>query len=248
MSAWARRTLVSVVLLGAALVVADVLATGWIERRVATAIADRVDVPPAAVAVDLGGPPAVPRLLIGGVPAVDVAADGVPVQESDGRLTRVDAQLTDVTVDVAALLGGGASGVAVSAGAGAFTAVLEPDDLLAVVDAPLGLDALEPEDGAVRAVLAGGITVDLAVEVEPVDTADGSAAALVLRPQVPLLEQVAIALPLDGLPEGVTVDGARAEPGRLVLTGTVDGDRLLSPSPTAPGPAVPDPAPVPQPS
>jgi hypothetical protein len=269
-------------LLAVGLVVANALVTDRIEQRAAVMVGDAIDGwsggRPERARVELEGWPAALRLLTGPAPRAVVFAEGVPIPDVDGSLSRLRVRLSDLAADANALTDG-SDGLPFSAETGRFRATLEEADLNTIVNPPALIERLEIDDGVVRAELpddagvvrAGlppelrasnlpellaalpddltiGVTVDL---VPPGAVPGGSMAGgsdgdrgadgqvLVLRPRAPdslpdpigsLLEQVALPVSLNALPDGVEVEALRIEDERLVGLGSVDVAALAASS------------------
>jgi hypothetical protein len=143
-------------LLAVGLVVANALLTDRIEQRAAVAvgdaIAERTGERPERVRVELDGWPAAVRLVTGPAPDATVIAEGVPVPDVDGSLTRVRVRLSDVSADVGALTDG-SDDLPFSADGGRFTATVAEADLNTIVGPPALIERLEMDDGVVRAEL-----------------------------------------------------------------------------------------------
>jgi hypothetical protein len=212
-----RGVLVAVVVLALLAVGADYALTRAVEARVASEVEESMG---GQAEVDLRGWPVSLGLLRGTVEEATIHATQVPIEETGGVLPVLDVVLTDIRLPPVA----GGDPRALRAGSGRFVTRLDQEALT-----DLAVDAGAPQIGAVQIsgdtlqVVIRGVAVDLTVAAR-----DG---ALVVRPVNDLLarltggEQV---VPVDGLPEGTRLDGARVEDGALVLSGPVDLEALVA--------------------
>jgi hypothetical protein len=192
------------VLIAAALFLGDAVGTVALERRVAREATGKLGGP---TTVDLRGWPVTVRLLAGNVAEVGVRAADVPLDASGATLASLDATLTDVAVDPGAVLAGRQP--TPRARAGSFTAVLDEANVERLAGAPVDL-TLRQGTAVFR---ARGLPIEASAAVE-----DGK---VVLRPSTPGLSRFALRVALPGLPEGLVVERAQVEPGRVVLFGSV---------------------------
>lgn len=206
-------TLVVLLVLG---VLVDAQLTRSTEERIAAAVASNLGA--GETTVDLQGWPVIPRLLFDRVPAAVLVARDVPVPDRPIRLRRLDVTLTQVRLSAAALREGAATPV--EAASGRFRAELDGAALLAAAQLPEGVEAIEPVGGVIRLRVLGGVSIDAQVRAQ--------AGAIVVSAELPVIGLQEVTVPLEGLPFGATVEGARVEGDALVLEGTV-GELVIAP-------------------
>jgi hypothetical protein len=196
--------LLTLVLLCGAAVGADALLTSAVEREASARVGAVLDAP---ADVALRGWPVSLRLLQGRVPEADIVAAGVPL--GDGlRIDRLEATISDVTLDLSDLRRRDAWGLDV--GGGTFVAEFSEGSVGDMTGLPIQVRLGE----GLAEVSVGDLVVEIAASVE--------AGRVVLRPLGPVppgLGPVALSLP--ALPGDARIDQVRVLPGRLLVTGTL---------------------------
>lgn len=200
----------------ALLLVADLAVTELAERTAARQLERSLC---GEAEVDLDGWPVSARLLAGRVPHVHASVDGARPDGLGGPLTRLAVDARDVRLDGTTVA---------SLGAGSFTATVADTEVGALVDLPIVVDRVEFADDRVVVHVVGGLEVPATVALED--------EALVVTPTLGFaaLPDLALRVPLDGLPEAATVTGVEVGSGMLVVTGTLDGAGLVTAPRTTP--------------
>lgn len=205
------RLFAFLILLGTLAFLADLAVTVAAERRVEEEIAAAIDAP---TTVELNGWPVSVRLLTGTVPEAVISATEVPLPEHPGRLSNLDIVLTDVAVPTSLPL------ATIEAAASRFEARINQNDLRALVpDHPVIEDVQLAED-RLRVLGPGGLAVDALVSAR-----DG---AVVVQADtgLPGVGTIEVAVQVNRLPAGASLDEARVEGDELILGGPVDVARF----------------------
>lgn len=214
-----RSLLVALLLLAGVAFGADYLVTRAAEARVAEQVEQSLGGGQAQV--DLRGWPVSLGILTGRVDEAAITATQVPLRETSGIVPSLDVLLSGVRIPAT----GDASQVA--AEAGRFVARIDQAALATMVagsGVPAEIAQVQIVDDHLQ-VVAGGLAVDLNLFAR-----DG---ALVVQPDNALLSTLSggeRTVPVEGLPSGTALEGARVEGGLLILEGPVDLAALVAPA------------------
>lgn len=195
-------------LLVAAVLVADVVVTGVAEDRVAARAEEEFGAPAEA---ELEGWPVALRVLAGqGLARVDVHAVDVPAD--GGTLDRVDVTLTDVAVDLGDVRDG-IEGLPPAASA-RFEAEIGQESLQQMMGVPAELAVLTLDGDGARLDVAG-----LAQIAADVSARDGLVVVEPRSPAAAFLGLGSIPLDLSGRPGSPYVEEVETGAGALILRG-----------------------------
>jgi hypothetical protein len=200
----AGALVVVLVLLGAAFVVGDVVATRNAEELASQRVSAELGAP---AEVDLRGWPVSVHLLQGRVREVAIITTDVPLEGTEARIARLETAVVDVRIRFADLRGSGA--LPVDGGRGTFRADLDEASVNLLVDLPGGVrlgDGLAELDVGGQRIDVAAIVRDGQVLLRPVDDTPG------VGP---------VPLPLPPLPGDVTIEAVTVTTGTLTLQGTV---------------------------
>lgn len=203
-----RSLLVALLLIGAVAFGADWFVTRAAEARVAEQFEQSLG---GSAEVDLRGWPVSLGLLTGRVDEAAITATQVPLRETGGVVPSLDVLLSGVRIP--------ADGGRTTADTGRFVARVDQQALASMVaDAgvPADLAQVQIVDDRLQ-VVAGAFTVNLNLFAR--------GGALVVQPENDLVSALSGGereVPVQGLPAGVTLEGARVEGGLLILEGPVD--------------------------
>jgi hypothetical protein len=222
--------IVTVVVLAAGALVADRVTHATVERRVAEAIEQNLDVV-GTPTVDIGGFPFLTQLLAGSVDEVTGAVDGVTLEGIDATDVTIEAQ--DVTTSepytlgsatIAATLPTASIEQIVADRSGLDIAVAVDGDALTASGTVLGLDLaanLVPrvEDGRLLVSVANVQIAGLTMSVDDLPRAVGN-------------RLTDIEIPVRGLPEGLVLTAATVVPDGVRTT--ADGTDVVLPTEAPP--------------
>lgn len=209
-----RRTVASVLCALAALVVVLLVANAvfawFVERRVETALENRLGSP---TSVELSGFPVTPRLLTGSLPEAAVTVEDVGIPATSRSLGRLDLTFRDVRYTGER---DGPLDSPIEARAARFESRLTEREVSALAGALPGVRGAELASGrpGLRLLLPGGVTADAGLAAE-----DGG---LVLRPEPPLLDPELVLTP-GGLPAGASIEEVSVGEKAVVIEGRADG-------------------------
>lgn len=208
----------TLLVVASAAVAIDAWVTAEAERRASARASASLSAP---TAVDLQGWPVGLRLLGGSVPRARITARGVPLAGTQAHISRLTVTLTDLRVRLRDLDPSTAA-LRARAADGRFTADLDEQAVRRLLPIPPSLRLLRVElvEGAMRLEVAGLPVTDASVTVE--------GDALVIHPRSPPLDRVGLHVNLPALPGGARIDGVQVLPGRLRVSGSVQGLELAA--------------------
>lgn len=196
---------------------------GVLERTVPPAIRERVTgllseaLQTDRVELELPEGPLVPHLRRRRIPWARLVAEDVPIKDGAATLRRLEIDLEAVDLPRTPTSG------EVRAGRARFRAHIAPDELKTIAELPSLVRHVRIVRGGVRLFTMAGawLTVGL----------DADEGALVLKPQggsLASLTGLKARIPIRSLPAGAIIEVIETRDDELIVSGPLDGDRLVS--------------------